>query len=174
MSETTYPEPALFLEGRWVAGDEQGPEVVDPVSGTVLARTPGAGGRQVDAAITAAARAFPTWAALPGKERGDVLRTAADHLAGTVDADAAVMTLEQGKTLTESRAEMLSIVELFRWFADRVEAGTVGVNTGVIVHHDSPLSGIKDSGYGSDGGLEGMHEFRAVKSVSSLPTTTSP
>ena len=141
MSETTYPEPALFLEGRWVAGDEQGPEVVDPASGTVLARTPGASGRQVDAAITAAARAFPAWAALPGKERGDVLRTAADHLAGTVDADAAVMTLEQGKTLTESRAEMLSIVELFRWFADQADGPTARVEPGsvpggtVTVHH---------------------------------------
>jgi len=53
--------------------------------------------------------------------------------------------------------------------AARVEAGTVGVNTGVIVHRDSPLSGIKDSGYGSDGGLEGMHEFQYVKAVSTVP-----
>ena len=52
----------------------------------------------------------------------------------------------------------------------RIEAGTVGVNTGVIVHRDSPLSGIKNSGYGSDGGLEGMHELlQHVKAISTVP-----
>ena len=51
----------------------------------------------------------------------------------------------------------------------RIEAGTVGVNTWVIVHRDSPLSGIKNSGYGSDGGLEGMHEFQHVKAISTVP-----
>jgi succinate-semialdehyde dehydrogenase/glutarate-semialdehyde dehydrogenase len=50
----------------------------------------------------------------------------------------------------------------------RIEAGTIGVNTGTIVHRDSPLSGVKDSGYGSDGGLEGMHEFQQVKAVSTV------
>jgi succinate-semialdehyde dehydrogenase/glutarate-semialdehyde dehydrogenase len=55
----------------------------------------------------------------------------------------------------------------------RIEAGTVGINTGTIVHRDSPLSGIKDSGYGSDGGLEGMHEFQHVKAVSALPAAGS-
>jgi succinate-semialdehyde dehydrogenase/glutarate-semialdehyde dehydrogenase len=51
----------------------------------------------------------------------------------------------------------------------RIDAGTIGVNTGTIVHRDSPLSGIKDSGYGSDGGLEGMHEFQHVKAISIMP-----
>lgn len=55
----------------------------------------------------------------------------------------------------------------------RIEAGTVGVNTGVIVHRDSPLSGIKNSGYGSDGGLEGMHEFQHVKAISTVPARGS-
>ena len=50
----------------------------------------------------------------------------------------------------------------------RIEAGTVGINTGTIVHRDSPLGGVKDSGYGSDGGLEGMHEFQQVKAVSTV------
>lgn len=53
-----------------------------------------------------------------------------------------------------------------RRLVSAVEAGTIGVNTGTIVHRDTPLSGIKDSGYGSDGGLEGMHEFQHVKAVS--------
>jgi hypothetical protein len=44
----------------------------------------------------------------------------------------------------------------------------VGVNTGVIVHRDSPLSGIENRGYGSDDGLEGMHEFQHVKAISTV------
>src|SRR4051794_9320871 len=86
------------------------PDVVDPASGERLARPQAASTRQVEAAVTAAARSFAGWSALPGERRGDLLRHAADILAGTVDADAMVMTCEQGKTLTESRAEMMSIV----------------------------------------------------------------
>lgn len=129
--DETYPEPALFVDGKWEGGG-QGPAVIDPATGEVIAHTPDASTDQVSAAVTAAARAFPEWASLPGKERGHILRTAADVLVRTADADALVMTLEQGKTLAEARAEMLSIVELFRWFADqagdppaRAESGSV-------------------------------------------------
>lgn len=130
--DATYPEPTLFLDGRWEAGEERGPDVVDPASGTVLAQTPAASSRQVEAAVEAAARAFPAWSALPGKERGDLLRTAADALARTVDADAAVMTLEQGKTFAESRGEMVSIIELFRWYADQADGPTSRVEPGSV------------------------------------------
>jgi succinate-semialdehyde dehydrogenase/glutarate-semialdehyde dehydrogenase len=49
--------------------------------------------------------------------------------------------------------------------ADRLEAGTVGVNTCSILHVDTSLGGVKDSGHGRDGGFEGMAEFRVARTV---------
>jgi succinate-semialdehyde dehydrogenase/glutarate-semialdehyde dehydrogenase len=130
-----YPEPMLFVDGHWDVGDdvgEGGGVVVDPSCGRVLARTPAAGPRQVRAAVAAAARTFPDWSGRPGKERAEVLRDAAHLLEGTLDADAVTMTLEQGKTLAESRAEMVSIVELFRWYADQADLPTARVEPGSV------------------------------------------
>lgn len=49
--------------------------------------------------------------------------------------------------------------------ADRIEAGTLGVNTCSILHVDTSLGGVKDSGHGRDGGLEGLSEFRVARTV---------
>jgi succinate-semialdehyde dehydrogenase / glutarate-semialdehyde dehydrogenase len=130
-----YPEPSLLLDGRWEAGEGNPsgiPDVVDPASGERLAPLPAASSRQVEAAAAAAARSFAAWSGLAGEKRADLLRSAADILAGNVDADAAIMTLEQGKTLAESRAEMLSIVELFRWYADQATVSTIRVEPGSV------------------------------------------
>lgn len=130
----SYPDPLLYVNGRWDQGARDSTagltEVVDPASGVVLARTPEASSEQVQAAVSAAARAFPAWAGLAGRKRGAFLLDAADVLASTVDADAVTMTLEQGKPLAESRAEMLSIVELFRWYADQAERPDARVQPG--------------------------------------------
>ena len=72
------------------------PDVVDPATEERLAPFPAASTGQVEAA-TAAARSFRTWSALSGEERGEILRRAGDNLAGTIDADAAVMTLSRAR-----------------------------------------------------------------------------
>lgn len=51
---------------------------------------------------------------------------------------------------------------------DRIEAGTVGVNTCSILHVDTSLGGVRDSGHGRDGGLEGLAEFRIAHTVTRL------
>ncbi|MFC4942394.1 aldehyde dehydrogenase family protein [Pseudonocardia sp. GCM10023141] len=132
---TGYPEPTLFIDGDQESGDggsEGIVDVVDPATGRAIGRPPAADTRQVRAAIEAASRSFPGWSAAPPAERADVLRRAADVLAGRADADALVMTLEQGKTLAESRAEMMSIVDLFRWYADRASGPTARVEPGSV------------------------------------------
>lgn len=48
---------------------------------------------------------------------------------------------------------------------DRIEAGTVGVNTCSILHVDTSLGGVRDSGHGRDGGVEGLAEFRVARTV---------
>src|SRR6202034_3622363 len=69
-------------------------------------------------ALGAAADAQAAWAATAPRERGEILRRAYELLLERVDELALVMTLEMGKALGESRAEIGYAAEFFRWFSE--------------------------------------------------------
>ncbi|MFO1254148.1 MAG: NAD-dependent succinate-semialdehyde dehydrogenase [Sphingomonadaceae bacterium] len=48
---------------------------------------------------------------------------------------------------------------------DAVEAGMVGINTFAISAADAPFGGVKDSGFGSEGGIEGMDSYLVTKAI---------
>jgi succinate-semialdehyde dehydrogenase/glutarate-semialdehyde dehydrogenase len=48
---------------------------------------------------------------------------------------------------------------------DLVESGMVGINTFAISVADAPFGGVKDSGFGSEGGKEGLESYQVVKAV---------
>jgi succinate-semialdehyde dehydrogenase/glutarate-semialdehyde dehydrogenase len=48
---------------------------------------------------------------------------------------------------------------------DLVESGMVGINTFAISGADSPFGGVKDSGFGSEGGKEGLESYQVVKTI---------
>ena len=48
---------------------------------------------------------------------------------------------------------------------DAIESGMVGINTFAISGHDTPFGGVKDSGFGSEGGLEGMDGYLVTKAI---------
>ena len=48
---------------------------------------------------------------------------------------------------------------------DLVESGMVGINTFAISVADAPFGGVKDSGFGSEGGKEGLESYQAVKAI---------
>lgn len=48
---------------------------------------------------------------------------------------------------------------------DVIESGMVGINTFAISTADAPFGGIKDSGFGSEGGIEGLESYMAVKAI---------
>ncbi len=51
-------------------------------------------------------------------------------------------------------------------FADRIEAGMVSINGFGLAAPETPFGGIKDSGYGSEGGSEGLEAYQSIKFVS--------
>lgn len=111
--------PRLFIGGRWMEGEAAVElALVDPATGKTIADFTGISPRQIQAAIDAAARAFPAWAATPSVERAGILRAAAARMRDRVDEIARVLTLEQGKPISESRGEVLSACEIFEWNAD--------------------------------------------------------
>jgi len=48
---------------------------------------------------------------------------------------------------------------------DAIESGMVGINTFAISMADAPFGGVKDSGFGSEGGKEGLETYQVVKAI---------
>ena len=70
------------------------------------------------AALDAAVAAGPDWAAHPPRERGEILRRAFETIIAREDELALLMTLEMGKPLAESKAEVAYGAEFLRWFSE--------------------------------------------------------
>ena len=78
---------------------------------------PASGEDDVNAAVEAAAAAFPGWSRLPAAARGAVLARAADAVEARVEEIASDMTREMGKPLREARLEAARVAAIFRFFA---------------------------------------------------------
>jgi succinate-semialdehyde dehydrogenase/glutarate-semialdehyde dehydrogenase len=114
-----YTELALYIDGKWLNGDgRKGEDVINPANGKTLAHLPHASKTDLDAALAAAAKAFPTWKATSPFERSKFLRKAADLLRERYDQVAKVMVQEQGKVYPEARAEVLTSAEIIDWYAE--------------------------------------------------------
>jgi succinate-semialdehyde dehydrogenase/glutarate-semialdehyde dehydrogenase len=92
--------------------------VEDPSTGQVLCEVADAGTDDALTALQAAAGAQDAWAAVPPRERGEMLRRAYDLMLERAEDLALLMTLEMGKPLAEARGEVLYAAEFFRWFAE--------------------------------------------------------
>lgn len=114
----SYPAPRLFIDGRWRDGGAgTAGTVMNPATGEMLAEVPRASRHDLDDALASAERAFAGWSTTSAHERGAVLRRAAQLLRERAPAIALRMTLEQGKTMPESRMEVELSAETFDWYA---------------------------------------------------------
>ena len=52
------------------------------------------------------------------------------------------------------------------WMVDRVETGNLSINTLEASLPETPFGGVKSSGYGREGGAEGLNHYTVVKNVS--------
>jgi succinate-semialdehyde dehydrogenase/glutarate-semialdehyde dehydrogenase len=108
-----------YVDGRWLDADsgETFP-VVDPATGETIANVPRLGAAETRRAVEAAHRAFPEWRGRTAKERGQILRRIADLMVERQEDLAALLTLEQGKPLAESRVEVAYAASFVEWFAE--------------------------------------------------------
>lgn len=86
-------------------------DVVNPATGEVLASVPLAGTEDVDAAVEAAAAAYPEWRRTPPEDRIQPLFKLKMLLEEHIDNIARIITQENGKTFTEAKAEMRRAIE---------------------------------------------------------------
>ena len=111
--------PQLFIGGAWRdAGEGATIEVEDPATGETLAEVADATVDDAKAALGAAHECFAAWRETAPRERGDVLRRAYDAITARADELALLMTLEMGKPVAESKAEITYAANFFRWYAE--------------------------------------------------------
>jgi succinate-semialdehyde dehydrogenase / glutarate-semialdehyde dehydrogenase len=111
--------PQLYIGGEWRDGTEGGTiPVEDPATGETLVEVADATVDDAKAALGAAHEAFQTWRDHPPRERSDILRRAYDVITERTDDLALLMTLEMGKPVAESKAEIAYAANFFRWYAE--------------------------------------------------------
>ncbi|MCC7267563.1 MAG: NAD-dependent succinate-semialdehyde dehydrogenase [Caulobacteraceae bacterium] len=108
----------LHIDGEWrPAASGKTIEVIDPASEQVLARVADGSVEEGLQAVEAAAGAAAAWAATAPKERSEILRGAFELMMRRSDGLAELISLENGKALADSRAEVAYAADFFRWFS---------------------------------------------------------
>jgi succinate-semialdehyde dehydrogenase / glutarate-semialdehyde dehydrogenase len=135
----------LFIGGEWrQAASGSTLKVYDPATGEAIKTIADAGVEDGSAALDAAAESAADWAETPPRERAEILRRAFDLIRGRQDEVALLMTLEMGKPLAESKAEVTYGSEFLRWFSEEAVRvfGRYGINpegTGRMVVSQHPV-----------------------------------
>ena len=115
----TPAELKQYIGGKWVAGSAEREVVSTNPADTrrILARFKSASKEDAVLAISAAAKAFPSWRETTAPARGRILAKAALIFRDRRDELAKLMTLEQGKILPEAKGELDKGITLLEWFA---------------------------------------------------------
>ena len=109
----------LYIGGRWRPSSSGGRiDVEDPATGQTIATVADGSVADGRAALDAAVAARAGWATTPPRDRGEILRRAYELMTERADDLALLMTLEMGKALAESKAEITYAAEFFRWFSE--------------------------------------------------------
>ncbi|MDP9654575.1 UNVERIFIED_ORG: succinate-semialdehyde dehydrogenase/glutarate-semialdehyde dehydrogenase [Pseudomonas putida] len=120
-------DPKLFrqqayIDGAWVGADNgQTLKVNNPATGEIIGSVPKMGASETRRAIEAADKALPAWRALTAKDRAIKLRKWFDLMMVNQEDLARLMTLEQGKPLTESRGEIAYAASFLEWFGEEAK-----------------------------------------------------
>lgn len=114
-----YPDTNLFIDGVWTAGSGgRSLDVVNPATGSVIGNVACAEITDLESAAVAADKGFQIWKAKSAYDRCALMRKAAELLRTRVTEIATVLTMEQGKPITESINEANGAADIIDWFAE--------------------------------------------------------
>ena len=109
----------LLIGDRWREGAErQRIDVINPSTGAVLASVASATVKDGLESIEAASRAAADWAATPPRKRAELLRACFERMVANAEWLAHLISLENGKALSDARSEVMYAAEFFRWYAE--------------------------------------------------------
>jgi len=113
---------ACYVDGKWIQAASGATVGVDnPATGEIIGKVPKLSGAETRHAIEAANEAFKPWSGRTAKERAIVLRKWFDLMMENQEDLAKLMTLEQGKPLTESRGEVAYAAAFLEWFGEEAK-----------------------------------------------------
>ncbi|MFY8154934.1 MAG: NAD-dependent succinate-semialdehyde dehydrogenase [Hyphomicrobiales bacterium] len=117
-----FKREAAYVNGQWIGADSgKTAAVTDPATGETLGTVPVCGRAETARAIDAASAALPGWRGKTAKERSKILHKLADLIEQNAEALATLLTMEQGKSLTEGRGEVNFSAAYVRWFAEEAQ-----------------------------------------------------
>jgi succinate-semialdehyde dehydrogenase/glutarate-semialdehyde dehydrogenase len=132
----------LWIGGKWRKASDQGRfDVVDPATENKIASVASATVDDAKAAVDAAGAAFEAWAAKKPRERAEILRKSYELIMRDAERLAKLITLENGKALSDSRGEVAYAAEFFRWYAEEAVRNIGEVSRApasgarIFVHH---------------------------------------
>ena len=132
LKDTSLLKQQVFINGEWLAAaDQQTFAVTNPATGETIANVASATEQQVENAVNAAEQAFTTWKLTTAKERSLLLKKWYQLIIENQEDLAILLSLEQGKPLTESRGEILYGASFIEWFAEEAKRAY-----GDIIPHD--------------------------------------
>jgi malonate-semialdehyde dehydrogenase (acetylating) / methylmalonate-semialdehyde dehydrogenase len=109
ITDTRVPH---YINGEWIESrTNEWQDVKNPATGEVLARVPLASPSEVNAAIEAAAAAYPEWRRTPPEDRIQPLFKLKQLLEEHIDELGRIITQENGKTLAEAKGELRRAIE---------------------------------------------------------------
>src|ERR1700731_1478206 len=109
----------LWIGGQWRRSSDRGRfDVIDPATENKVASVASATVEDAKAALDAADAAFEGWAGRKPRERAEILRKAYELIMRDAERFAKLITIENGKALSDSRGEVAYAAEFFRWYAE--------------------------------------------------------
>ena len=119
LNDPTLFRQHAFIDGQWCTADsQQSIAVHNPATGELLGSVPNMSAAETQRAIAAANAALPAWRNKTAAQRGKILRRWYQLMLENQDDLALLMTLEQGKPLTEARGEIAYGASFLEWFAE--------------------------------------------------------
>jgi len=116
---TQYADLALFIGGEWLSAQgRKTSAVVNPATEEVIGQVPHASKADLDRALAAAEEGFKKWRAVFPDERGRILKRAAELMRERKEEIARMATTESGKSIHETRIEVMMSANIFEWFAE--------------------------------------------------------
>lgn len=114
-----YPDVLLHINGQWRAAESgRTVDIINPATEETIGKLARAGTDDLDEALEAAAKGFAIWRKVSAYERSKMMRKAADLMREREEVIAQLLTQEQGKPLTEARAEVAASADIIDWFAE--------------------------------------------------------
>src|SRR3990167_2324437 len=112
-NETTVQTVKLLIDGEWVESQTaEWHDIVNPATQQVLAKVPFATAQEVDAAISAAHRAFQTWKLTPIGARMRIMLKLQALIREHSKRIAVVLSNEQGKTIADAEGDIFRGLEV--------------------------------------------------------------